>query len=77
MLVCSKPIPAQGMCQEQDSLHKGCVEWLVEPFDGNRIRQLMQSPHHLRAQAPAKTRTRYLLKLNDEATCTGYFEYPF
>ena len=58
------------MCQGQVSLHKGCVEWLVETFDGNRIRQLMQPPHHLEAQAPAKTHTRSLLKLNDEGTTT-------
>ena len=70
MLVCYKPIPAQGMCQGQDSLYKGCVEWLVETLAGNRIRQLMQPPHHLEAQAPAKTHTRSLLKLNHEAITT-------
>jgi hypothetical protein len=58
------------MCQGQDSHHKGCVEWLVEPFDGNRIRQLMQPPRHLGAQAPAKTHKRSFLKLNGEATTT-------
>jgi hypothetical protein len=63
-------MPAQGMCQGQDSLHKGCVEWLVETFDGNRIRQLMQPPHHLGAQAPAQIHQRYFLKLNEEAITT-------
>jgi hypothetical protein len=58
------------MRQGQDSLHKGCVEWLMETFDDNRIRQLMQPPHPQGAQAPAKTHKRYFFKLNDEATIT-------
>jgi hypothetical protein len=34
---------------------RGCVSWLVEPLDGNRIHRLVQSTHHLGAQALAKT----------------------
>jgi hypothetical protein len=54
----------------QEDARRGCVYWLVEPFDGNRIHRLMQSTHHLGAEALANTHRRYFLKLNDETSTT-------
>ena len=54
----------------QEDARRGCVSWLVEPLYGNRIHRLMQSTHHLRAEALAKTHSRYFLKLNDETSTT-------
>ena len=39
---------------KEDAL-RGWVYWLVEPFDGKRIHRLVQSTHHLGAQALANT----------------------
>jgi hypothetical protein len=54
----------------QEDARRGCVPWLVEPFDGNRLPRLMQSTHHLEAEALAKTHRRYFIKLNDETSTT-------
>jgi|GraSoi_2013_60cm_1033757.scaffolds.fasta_scaffold09599_4 hypothetical protein len=39
----------------KENARRGCVSWLVEPLYGNRIHRLVQSTHHLGAQALAKT----------------------
>ena len=39
---------------QEDAL-EGCVSWLVEPFDGNRLPRLVQSTHPLGAEVLAKT----------------------
>ena len=39
----------------KEDARRGCVSWLVEPFYGNRLHRLVQSTHHLGAQALAKT----------------------
>jgi len=39
---------------KEDAL-EGCVSWLVEPFDGNRLPRLVQSTHPLGAEVLAKT----------------------
>ena len=54
---------------KEDAL-EGCVSWLVEPFDGNRLPRLVQSTHSLGAEVLAKTSTHDFLKLNDEASTT-------
>jgi hypothetical protein len=33
----------------------GCVSWLVEPLNGNRLHRLVQSTHHLGAEVLANT----------------------
>ena len=38
---------------QQDAL-RGGVYWLVEPLDGKRLPRLVQSTHHLGAEALAK-----------------------
>ena len=54
----------------KEDARRGCVSWLVEAWDGHRIPRLMQSTHHLGADALAKTPRRYFIKLNDEASTT-------
>jgi hypothetical protein len=39
----------------QEDARIGGVYWLVEPFDGNRLHRLIESTHHLGAQALANT----------------------
>ncbi len=39
----------------KEDAQRGYVYWLVEPFDGNRIRRLVKSTHHQGAQALANT----------------------
>ena len=39
---------------QEDAL-RGCVSWLLEPFDGNRLHRLVQSTHPLGAEALANT----------------------
>ncbi len=39
----------------KEDARRGCVSWLVEPFYGNRLHRLVQSTHHLGAQALANT----------------------
>jgi hypothetical protein len=54
----------------KEDARRGRVSWLVEPLYGNRIHRLIQSTHHLRAEALAKTHRRYFIKLNDETSTT-------
>jgi hypothetical protein len=39
----------------KEDARRGCVSWLVEPFDGNRLPRLVQSTHPLGAEVLAKT----------------------
>ena len=50
---------------QEDAL-RGCVSWLLEPFDGNRIHRLVQSTHHLGAEALAKTHHLSLAALGEK-----------
>ena len=52
---------------QEDAL-RGRVSRLVEPLDGKRLPRLVQSSHHLRAQALANTHRLYFSKLNGEAS---------
>jgi hypothetical protein len=55
---------------QEDAL-RGRVSRLVEPLDGKRLPRLVQSSHHLRAQALANTHRLYFSKLNGEASTTS------
>jgi hypothetical protein len=50
----------------QEDARRGCVSWLVEPFDGNRIHRLVQSTHPLGAEALAKTHHLSLAALGEK-----------
>jgi hypothetical protein len=55
----------------QEDATPGPVSRLVEPLDGKRLPRLVQSSHHLRAQALANTHRLYFSKLNGEASTTS------
>ena len=52
------------------------MEWLVEPSYGNRIHRLIESTHHLGADALANTHGRSLLKLIDETSAASCSSTP-
>src|SRR5258707_3121020 len=55
----------------QEDARRGCVYWLVEPFDGKRIHRLVQSTHHQGAQALANTHRLSLAALVTPVAWSG------
>ena len=50
----------------QEDVRRDWVYWLVEPLYGNRIHRLVQSTHHLGAEALAKTHRLSLAALGEK-----------
>ena len=50
----------------QEDARRGGVYWLVEPLDGKCIHRLVQSTHHLGAEALAKTHRLSLAALGEK-----------
>ena len=50
----------------QEDARRDGVYWLVEPLDGNRIHRLVQSTHHLGAEALAKAHRLSLAALGEK-----------
>ncbi len=50
----------------QEDARRGCVYWLVEPLAGKRLHRLVQSTHHLGAEALVKTHSLYLAAIDEK-----------
>jgi hypothetical protein len=62
---------------QEDAL-RGCVSWLVEPCDGNRIHRLVQSTHPLGAEALAKTHRLSLAAIVEKMSLkSSQMTYPY
>ncbi len=62
---------------KEDAL-RGCVSWLYEPFDGNRIPRLVQSTHHQGAEALAITHRLSLAAIGEKMSLkSSQMTYPY
>ncbi len=62
---------------QEDAL-RGCVSWLVEPCDGNRIHWLVQSTRPLGAEALAKTHRLSLAAIVEKMSLkSSQMTYPY